>query len=815
MTPRFRTPYAYAGVFLVSQAVLVLEIVLTRILSVTGWYHLAFFVISLAMLGMTFGAILVFTRPDLFPEKDLGRRLQSSASSFAVSTPLATAFALAVPLATIKGLMDFVALFAVGSILAVPFALSGITLALALTRSPLPTGTVYALDLLGAASGAALVIPALTWLDAPSVTLLVGAIAALGAVAFGFAAGHARSSAWILSAVLALTGIANARAASPPFRPEWVKGRRDAVEQWIYTGWNSHSRVTVSRSFFGPPGFWGKGERTPAGALAPVEQRVILIDGEAGTLMTHTTDPLRQLSFLEWDVTSAVHALRPHGPAAVIGVGGGRDVLAARVAGHEHVVGIELNGLIVDLHQKRMPEFSGLSRLGGVELVRDEARSYLARDPRRYSVIAMSLVDTWAATGAGAYSLSENGLYTVEAWQGFLERLEPHGILSVSRGYYAASLAETARLVALALGTAWASGATRPRDQILVLQSEHIATLLLGRSPFSVSDVVGAEQTATQHGFHVVWSPVRLPEHPALRALWMLPTRSALHNWTAHHRLDLEPPTDERPFFFNMLRPNAWFEKPADSDPTEPATLGNLQATQTLLYATSTSVLLTLLSIVVPLRRARSALTGLPRDEVLALFVYFALIGLGFMCVEMGFLSRLSIFLGHPTLALSVLLGGMICFTGAGSLLSARVDVRRPSWVRAFPLAPALLILLVWLGSPPLLWTLRAAATPARIGLSLALVGVPALGLGLCFPLGLQLAASLEGATESRRAALGPWLWGINGAFGVCGTSLGLVLSMTRGISATLLLGALCYLILPLFTFPIARAAPAAANPSP
>ena len=136
-------------------------------------------------------------------------------------------------------------------------------------------------------------------------------------------------------------------------------------------------------------------------------------------------------------MTAAVHEIRPHGPAAVIGVGGGRDVLAAARTGHEPVVGIELNGLIVDAHTGFLRSFSGIADLPGVTLVHDEARSFLAHDRQHYTAIVMSLIDTWASTGTGAYSLSENGLYTVEAWRTFMRRLTERGIFSVSRFYYA------------------------------------------------------------------------------------------------------------------------------------------------------------------------------------------------------------------------------------------------------------------------------------------------------------------------------------------------------------------------------------------
>jgi hypothetical protein len=791
---------AYGGVFFVALATLMFEIVVTRILSVIGWYHFAFFVISLAMLGMTAGAMIVFARPAWFSAANVPVRLQQTALLFAITTPASMGLALCLPLTTVASFMDLLALTAMGVIFAVPFVASGITLTLALTRAGLPTGVVYAVDLVGAASGCALVIPLLGLFDAPSAALLCGAIAAVASAIFGSARRAPALGAVSLAVGLLGLAVVNARAEHAPLRPQWVKGRRDEASFWDYTAWNSYSRVTASHPYAAPPTFWGKGARTPSGVMAPVEQRTILIDGEAGTIMARGQTGPQAHAYLDWDVTSVAHALRPHGPAAVIGVGGGRDVLAAVRSGHRPVVGVELNGLIVGLHRGQMAEFSSLAALPGLELVADEARSYFSRDGRRYAVISMALVDTWAATGAGAYSLSENGLYTIEAWSGFLQRLQPAGVFSVSRGYHAPAPFETARMIALGKAAVWASGAARASDHVMVLQSENIATLLLGLAPYTPHDVKRIQHVALSRGFTVLVAPGVPPSDAWLRELVELPTEAAQRAWARKQPLDLQAPSDDRPFFFNMLRPSAWLERPPDTDPREPVTRGNLQATQTLLLASVTSLALALLGILAPVLRRLTSLRALAPSKVLAALVYFALIGFGFMCVQMGFLSRLSIFLGHPTLALAVLLAGMILFTGIGSLLSTRIEVANERWALRYPLIPALLVLSCWASSLPLMRLFQPAAAPARVLVSLALVSLPALGLGLCFPLGLRLVRRAEGIDADAPGELGPWLWGINGAFGVCGSSLGLVLSMTQGTHVTLMVGAACYLLLPFAT---------------
>ena len=211
-----------------------------------------------------------------------------------------------------------------------------------------------------------------------------------------------------------------------------------------------------------------------------------------------------------------------------------------------------------------------------------------------------------------------------------------------------------------------------------------------------------------------------------------------------------------------------------------------------------------LVTVVAPMLAARHNIARLARADLAAALGYFALIGLGFMLVEMALLSRLNVYLGHPTLALAVLLGGLIFFSGLGSLASSKLAIERPMLARLYPIAPALLVIAVGIALMPVLHATEAATRTARIAVSLALVAPPAMCLGLCFPLGLRLVERLERA-RGLDPTLGPWLWGVNGAFGVCASGLALASSMVWGISVTLFLGAACYLALPLATWHLSR----------
>jgi hypothetical protein len=516
---------------------------------------------------------------------------------------------------------------------------------------------------------------------------------------------------------------------------------------------------------------------------------------------------------LDWDITAFAHRLRATGPAAVIGVGGGRDVLEAARVGHTPVVGVELNDLIVGLHRSVMRDFSGIDSIPGVEIIHDEARSFMAREQRHFSVLTMSLIDTWASTGAGAYSLSENGLYTRDAWQLFLRRLTPDGIFTVSRWYLVNSPGETARMLGLAMDTLWQEGVKNPRAHLALLQAGNVATLLVCRSPFSEADIDRLQTEASRMGFNMMLTPRKLPGHPILRQLVEQPSHDALLRWASLQRLDLSPPTDARPFFFSMLKPNTWLRQREQVDQMDLSFLGNLQATQTLVYATLVSVLLTLLTVIAPMAMRGRDFPALGKANVAAAASYFGLIGLGFMYVEMGLLSRLNVFLGRPTLALAVLLAGMISFTGIGSMLSNRRMFERGPFAVLYPWIAAALIIASGLVLPSAMHAYESSGTAVRVTISLLLIAPTALGLGLGFPLGLRLAEEMELRVLGHRddsqhgATLGPWLWGINGACGVCASGLALGTSMVFGIDVTLAIGAACYVLLPIATIHLRRAA--------
>ena len=802
---RFR--WTAAGLCLTTMGTLVLEILDTRLLSVLTWYHLSFLAVSLAMLGMAAGAVFVFLAGDRFNPEHAPRLLPRYCTWLAWSIPVSHLLNLSIPIPLLRefSVMEVAVIGVAVGILAIPFIASGVVVTLALTRTSGQIGKLYAADLFGAAVGCLVVIGLLNWSNITSVAFAAGAMAAAAAWCFERAAGVARMRWGRVVLTVGFLGAAVANAMTPDgLRIIYPKNRALwlPADAFDVSAWNTHSHVTIQRPQEEPAFFWGPGEGAEQFRATTAW---IAIDGEAGTPITKWDGDPRSLEWAQFDVTSLPYHLR-RGEAAVIGAGGGRDLLSA-LWGGSRVTGIEVNAILVDALRHRYREFAHLGDRSDVTLVHDEARAFLSRRPGQYDVVQMSLIDTWAATGAGAFSLSENGLYTREAWRVFLDALTPSGVFSVSRWFARGAGSETNRVLALGVAALFDSGVGHPADHLIMLSRGRVATLVLSRQRFSEADEAKVRELASRFGFSILAAPWQKPNDARLERIVSANTLADLSQATRHTLFDFSPPTDERPFFFSMLKPRAFLE--VDEVPRGGIMWGNLRATSTLLILLLTAGVFVGLILLWPLGAAGRP--DLPKGTARWALAYFAAIGCGFMLVQIPFLQRFSVFLGHPTYALAIVLFTMILAAGIGSAWSDRIAVGS----RAFWWLPVAIA--VTIGLEALL--LQAAITPAvRYGLPVrsavvvAFVAPISVLLGCCFPLGMRLVSRTSPLTMA-------WMWGVNGACGVMASIGAVGVSMWIGTQVNLLAAGSLYLLLLIpmrqLVTSMARTIPAAAAASP
>ena len=398
----------------------------------------------------------------------------------------------------------------------------------------------------------------------------------------------------------------------------------------------------------------------------------------------------------------------------------------------------------------------------------------------------MSMVDTWAATGAGAYSLSENGLYTVEGWRTFFRHLTPTGIFTVSRWYSPTNIDETGRMMSVAVATLLDEGISNPRDHLFLASTDNLATLIVSRSPFSAAELARLTATVKELGFNVVVEPNSQAGSPALREILGASAPGTLFHLTSKYHLDLSPASDDRPFFFQQIRLSDLQSYLYAMKSDDGVVRGNLKAMSTLALIILMSIVLVLETMLIPsLPSVRRVSLGL------AVYgsVYFLLIGLGFMFVEIGLIQRISVYLGHPIYGLAIGLFGIIVSSGIGSLMSARIPLLRGGQILvwAMGLGVYLLVLPYWF--PVLVDLFASSSLPARALVSLSAIVPSGILMGFGFPTGMQIINS----TDTRPT---PWFWAVNGAAGVLASSLAVTISIDFSISTTIWCGAVCYFLL-------------------
>jgi spermidine synthase len=771
----------YFGLSLICACTLMYEVVLTRLLSVLCWYYLAFVSISMAMFGMTAGALAVQLFPGWFKPSDISSRLAQAAFAMAVSMPVALVIMLAVPLDVSLAVETLFSFLLFSAVIAVPFFFSGVVVCLSLTRTPFPIGRVYFADLVGAGAGCLASVLLLKLIDAPSGIFAISALLFLGAACYATYAGDRPrlQKSYIFAIGMLIVAGLNASTLHG-IQPIWSKGRIDRRDKLIAEVWNPISKVRASRPVTHSAHMWGP---SPLAPDVMVTEIGLDIDNDAYTPIMRFDGDLKPFAFLRYDVTSLAAGLRAGGSAAIIGVGGGRDVINCAVNGFRRIVGIEVNSAIVGLDTRRFNRFSGFSKIPNFEIHSDEGRSYLTRNNEKFDMIQASLVDTWAATSAGALTLSENSLYTVDAWQIFDRHLKPGGLITFSRWYWGPEAAQTYRLFSVAWAMLLTEGVTDPSRNIALVASDRVATILVSNQALSEEDLHKIRTVAEQMEFKILFLPGEETPIPELRTIASTRTLGDMARLRDAAEFDYSPVFDSSPYFFNAVR--------LRNVPRLLARGGhgtNLRALMFVFAFMVAALILVALTIVLPLKRWASRQGGVA-PPVAGGIAYFVGIGMGFMLVEMAMMQQLSIFLGHPIYSLVVVLAGLILSTGVGSLVSDRLHLASNAASRMPALAVTLILILYSLAVIPVIHRFIAETLWQRAFLSLALVAPCGFLMGFCFPVGLRWMTVLNQEENL------PWMWALNGAAATLGSFVAIILSMETSIVTCGRIGAACYLL--------------------
>jgi hypothetical protein len=484
------------------------------------------------------------------------------------------------------------------------------------------------------------------------------------------------------------------------------------------------------------------------------------------------------------------YQVRPGGKALIIGPGGGWDVARAIASGSKDITGVEINPIIATtIMRKQFPHLSNhLYFRPEVRIEVEDGRSFIRRSTEKYQILQATLVDTWASTAAGAFALSENNLYTTDAFRDYLSHLTDDGILAFTRWGFEPPR-ESLRLISLAKVALTQLGETDHRRHVMVVREggeRELAgwgardTVLISRKPFRPEDLVRARVAIVQSRMQ----PVYMPDEMIPNAFTELLTTSRPRDFYENYRYDVSPVDDNRPFFFYTVQPRDILN--FLRGPTESADYKINRAVPLLFGLVAVSLVATAVILLLPPVVLK---TRLPRERgVLTFLLYFVCIGVGYILIQVALIQKFVVLLGHPTYALTVIIFSMLTASGLGSYFSRRFLAGSDDRLMKLLGTVAVLVTLLALLAPVVSNAAIPWPLPLKVLVTAALIVPAAFAMGMPFPTGL---ARLEG----RHPASVRWAWALNAASSVLGSASAIFFAIYIGLKETLLIGGLMYVL--------------------
>ncbi len=758
-----------AGVLLMSLASLLVELSLTRLFSVILFYHFAFLAISIALLGLGAGGVFAYVFKQRLAQwsiPQLGHALGIASSALMV---VVLEIDLHIPVELHLNSGNLLRLTAIYLISSLPFFCTGLFFSALFARETDHISQLYAADLFGGAAACLAIVPLLNFLGGPN-TILVAALCFAGSALIWAGTKRARLVAGALALVLLLLIAANYSGRLIDI--VYAKGmRRD--KPWVeYSRWNAISRIEVDNQ---------------GGA------KVVVIDADASTYIM-ALDPKLPFEGSDYQknlmsaAPSVANILRPQGEYAIIGPGGGVDVLRAVANGSPSVTGIEINPIIATrIMRERYADYSyHLYERPNVHIQVSDGRSWVRNADQRFDVLQMTLVDTWASTAAGAFALSENNLYTVEAFREYFAHLRPDGFIAITRWEFKTPR-EALRVVSQAMR---ALGGGDLRRNFIIISDGALdvdgrpVTVLAKKTPFTPEEELAVSAHLAQYSnlmplYMPSLATTAGPEPQGAKPFRDLIWSQNPEQFAGSYIYNVEPVYDNAPFFFFTLKPSQLLGFGNSNAIDWKVNMGVLVLLMLLLI----SALAVLLFLILPLLAVKAP-SGSRRWLPL---LYFVAIGLGYIGLEITMIQRLVLFLGHPIYAMTVVVFLMLLSSGAGSFAS-RHWLKNPVHVWKALLVVIVLLGLYLFGLSAVLHRFVGAPFAAKLLLSALMLIPVGFAMGMPFPSGLRMLC------ESRSADnLVEWAWAMNAASSVLGSVLAMTIAIQFGLPVTLECAVIAY----------------------
>ncbi len=782
------------SIALISAAALAYEILLMRLFSIIQWHHFAYMMISLALLGYgASGTFLALARRWL--QGRFFAAYMVNAVLFGISAVVCFLLAQAIPFNALEVLWDVrqpLWLLLIFLLLFIPFFCAANCICLAFTYHDDQLHRIYSFDLVGAGTGAAAIIGLLFVVPPATAVQLVGATGLLSAaVAWQEVRARPRWGAWVLVLAMAVMLSPVARFS---LQVSQFKGLSQALQVLGATQLDQRSSPLGQLTTVGSPSVpFRHAPGLSLNAPGPIPGQLgVFTDADSLNVLTRFDGQLEKLAYLDYQSSALPYHLLQQPDTLVLGAGGGADVLRALLHGAVHVDAVELNPQVVDLVNREFADFTGaIYHLPQVTVHNAEARGFVAAGSKRYDLIQIALLDSFSASSAGLYALSENYLYTVEALSQYLQSLQPGGILSITR-WTRSPPRDGLKIFATAVRALERSGVAKPGLQLVMIRSWNTSTLLVKNEPFSDAAIGHLKDFCRERWFDTVYFPGitgdEANRYNRLQEPWYFDGAKALLGpaqtaFMDDYKFNIRPATDDRPYFSHFLK---WRTLPEllalrGSGGMPLLEWGYLVLAATLAMALLISFLLVLLPLWI--RRGKDSHTQGLGWRIMA---YFGAVGTAFMFIEIAFIQKFILFLHHPLYAVSVVLCSFLVFAGLGSLVSARWSKRGalPAVIGGI----GILCLLYVLVLPVLFDSLVHTPGAFKIVISGLLIAPLAFLMGMPFPLGLALVSKMLPSWI-------PWAWGINGCASVVSTILATLLAIHHGFVLVVITAVLLYLL--------------------
>jgi hypothetical protein len=771
-----------AGIFIIAMASLLHEFTMTRILSVSMWYHFAYMVISVALLGIGVSGVAVSLFPK-FLSKPTDKLLTVLAMIYGVSVILTFKISYYIPIDPFSLLTQkyqFLLIPVYYLLITIPFFFAGLIISFMLTKFRDDVPRLYFADLVGAGLSCFAFVLLMPVVGGNGMIVIISALGFLGALIFSFKNHRMLSLASFVLIVVVFAFLVNKdeslgiRVTPNKIYANYIAERPDLNQ---YSVWNTISKIDVMK----------EEEQSPDGYNVML---AIIDEGNATTNIPNVKRfPLvnkpydaSNLAFIGKDSVNKVF---------ILGSGGGGEILVSLFHSAKKVTGVEINGLLNDIISDIMAGWTGplIRNNPNVEIITDDARSVIRGSGDKYDVIISAHTISASAVSSGAMSMVENYIMTKEAVKDYLNHLDDKGIIYISRPEaQLPKLIATLKLAGKELGIKDDAKNfvvfKRPATEYEVSDS-YLAGVVYKKNGFDIIDMMSMRNEALYLGLDIEFDPLTEQENP-FKTLVNSPD---IEIDIAKGPSSLRPATDDKPFFddnfsFKDVSLKTIKEVFSQDDRGILAMKSRPVAQVTLIVMLLQVLLISVILIVVP----SFYIKGDDKHKVDRKYLsYFALIGLGYISIQITLIQKFTLFLGQPVYTMLTVISTMLIFSGIGAKYSGRFFGDKKSKLQSIFIIIAGLILILGLLTPVIFSSAGSMSIFVRIALTIILIAPLSFFMGMPFPAGISMIKD----DDSRMVGFS---WAVNGFFSVIGTVITMMLAMMLGFRMIFFISAVLYL---------------------